>query len=73
VTWESTPQAEPEEIPGLDMKTKFNFLMVSQMGPRKNFSNAIGWWIEEFIIMFLTNGLCLRHLYYQMHLNQIVK
>ncbi len=49
VTWESTPQAEPEEIPGLDMKTKFNFLMVSQMGPRKNFSNAIGWWIEEFI------------------------
>lgn len=49
VTWESTPQAPAEEIPGLDMKTKFNFLMVSQMGPRKNFSNAIGWWIEEFI------------------------
>lgn len=48
VTWESTVRAEPEEVPGLDMKTKFNFLMVSQMGPRKNFTNAIGWWIEEF-------------------------
>ena len=28
---------------------------------------------KEFIIMFLTNGLCLHHLYYQMHLNQMVK
>ena len=49
VTWESTPRAEAEEIPGLDIKTRFNFLMVSQMGPRKNFTNAISWWIEEFI------------------------
>lgn len=48
VTWESTPRAEPEEIPGLNLKPKFNFLMVSQMGPRKNFTNAISWWIEEF-------------------------
>jgi len=49
VTWESTPRAEAEEIPGFDLKTKFNFLMVSQMGPRKNFAKAICWWIEEFI------------------------
>tara|TARA_R110000851_G_scaffold292256_1_gene446670 strand:- start:2235 stop:3446 length:1212 start_codon:yes stop_codon:yes gene_type:complete len=49
VTWESTPRAEPEDIPGLNLDTKFNFLMVSQMGPRKNFTNAIAWWIEEFI------------------------
>jgi len=49
VTWESTPRAEPEDIPGLNLDTKFNFLMVSQMGPRKNFTNAITWWIEEFI------------------------
>ena len=49
VTSESTPRAEPEDIPGLNLDTKFNFLMVSQMGPRKNFTNAITWWIEEFI------------------------
>ena len=49
VTWESTPKAEAEEILGFDPKPKFNFLMVSQMGPRKNFTNAIAWWIEEFI------------------------
>ena len=49
VTWESTPRTEPEEIPGLNLNTKFNFLMISQMGPRKNFTNAISWWIEEFI------------------------
>jgi glycosyltransferase involved in cell wall biosynthesis len=48
VTWESTPRAEAEEILGLDIKPKFNFLMVSQMGPRKNFTKAISWWIEEF-------------------------
>ena len=23
--------------------------MVSQMGPRKNFDNAVKWWVEEFI------------------------
>jgi hypothetical protein len=48
VVWESTVREEPEEIPGLDMSTDFNFLMVSQAGPRKNFDNAIGWWVEEF-------------------------
>lgn len=49
VVWESTPRAEPEEIPGFELTTDFNFLMVSQMGPRKNFVNAISWWVEEFI------------------------
>lgn len=49
VVWENTERAEPEEIPGFELPCNFNFLMVSQMGNRKNFSNAIRWWIEEFI------------------------
>ena len=49
VSWESTLRPEPENIPGLNLTTDFNFIMVSQMGPRKNFGNAIKWWVEEFI------------------------
>jgi glycosyltransferase involved in cell wall biosynthesis len=49
VVWENTERQEPEEIPGFNLETDFNFLMVSQMGPRKNFENAICWWVEEFI------------------------
>jgi hypothetical protein len=49
VVWENTIREEAEEIPNLDISTDFNFLMVSQMGPRKNFQNAISWWVEEFI------------------------
>ena len=41
-----SPSTEP--IPGFDPSTKFNFLCVSQWGPRKNFENTIRWWIEEF-------------------------
>lgn len=49
VVHENTPRSEPEEIPGLELTTDFNFLIVSQFGPRKNFENSIKWWIEEFI------------------------
>ncbi len=49
VTWESTPRAEPEAIEQLELDYDFNFLVVSQMGPRKNFFNAISWWVEEFV------------------------
>ena len=49
VVWESTPRPDPEEIPGFKLTTRFNFLMVSQIGPRKNFENAIRGWVEEFI------------------------
>jgi hypothetical protein len=49
VVWESTPRSEPEDIPGFDLTNDFNYLIVSQMGPRKNFANAIKWWVEEFI------------------------
>ena len=38
-----------EEIPNFDLKHDFNFLVVSQMGPRKNMENTIKWWVEEFI------------------------
>ena len=49
VVWENTPRAEAEVIEGFDLPCDFNFLMVSQISPRKNFANALKWWVEEFI------------------------
>ena len=49
VVWENTPRAEAEAIEGFDLPYDFNFLMVSQISPRKNFANAVKWWVEEFI------------------------
>lgn len=49
VVHETTPRATPEDIPGVNLDYDFNFLMVSQIGPRKNFHNALQWWVEEFI------------------------
>ena len=49
VVWESTPRSEAEPIDGFELPYDFNFLMVSQISPRKNFANAVKWWIEEFI------------------------
>ena len=48
VVWETTPRHEPEETPEISLDTDFNFLVVSQAGPRKNYENTIRWWIEEF-------------------------
>jgi len=39
---------QPEEI-DLNLTSDFNFLLVSQWSPRKNFENTIRWFIEEFI------------------------
>jgi glycosyltransferase involved in cell wall biosynthesis len=41
-------ETEALPIEGFDPKTNFNFLCVSQWGPRKNFHNTIKWWVEEF-------------------------
>jgi len=49
VVWENTPRAEPEEIENLSLEHDFNFLMVSQFSPRKNFFDSLRWWVEEFI------------------------
>ena len=32
----------------LDLKTDFNFLVVSQWGPRKNIGSTISWFVEKF-------------------------
>lgn len=32
----------------LDLETEFNFLTVSQWGPRKNIANTIQWFVEKF-------------------------
>jgi len=50
VVWENTPMAtEKEDILEFTPKSDFNFLCVSQMGPRKNLENTIKWFVEEFI------------------------
>jgi len=49
VVWENTEREEPEEIDGFKLDFETNFLMVSQLGPRKNFENTITWFVEEFI------------------------
>lgn len=49
VTGEITPEEASEPIEGLELDFDFNFLMISQVSPRKNFVNSVKWWIEEFI------------------------
>jgi glycosyltransferase involved in cell wall biosynthesis len=49
VVHENSVICDPTPIEGFDLANKFNFLMVSQMGPRKNMENAVRWWVEEFI------------------------
>ena len=50
VVWENTPMSEEtESISGFSPRHDFNFLCVSQMGPRKNLENTITWFVEEFI------------------------
>ena len=44
------PVKEYDELPELelDLSTDFNFLCISQMGPRKNIPNLIKWFVGEF-------------------------
>ena len=50
MVWENTPYAtEIEDIDAFNPRHDFNFLCVSQMGPRKNLENTIKWFVEEFI------------------------
>ena len=49
VVHETTPRAsQTEEITGFNPRHDFNFLVVSQFGPRKNFENTIKWFAEKF-------------------------
>jgi len=41
-------QTLPPEI-NLELKHNFNFLVISQWSPRKNFDNTIRWFVEEFV------------------------
>jgi hypothetical protein len=45
---ESTPRADTEEILGFELPCENNFLVVSQMGVRKNFAETIINFVEEF-------------------------
>lgn len=48
VVWENTERHEPEALEGLSLDYEDNFLVVSQLGPRKNMENTICWFVEEF-------------------------
>lgn len=48
VVWECTPEDELEDIPDFNPRHDFNFLVVSQFGPRKNFEKTIKWFVENF-------------------------
>jgi glycosyltransferase involved in cell wall biosynthesis len=48
VVHETTPMPETEIIAGFNPRHDFNFLVVSQFGPRKNFNNTIKWFVEKF-------------------------
>lgn len=39
---------EPDKDFNIDFDSDFNFLVVSQWGPRKNIENTIKWFVEEF-------------------------
>jgi len=39
---------EPESLEGFELDYNFNFLTVAQWGPRKNLTNTIKWFVEEF-------------------------
>ena len=49
VVWENTEHHKSEKIEGFELEYDNNFLVVSQLGPRKNFENTICWFVEEFI------------------------
>jgi glycosyltransferase involved in cell wall biosynthesis len=49
VVHERTPEHKPVKLDSIKLHHNFNFLCVSQMGPRKNFENTIKWFVEEFI------------------------
>tara|TARA_R110002153_G_scaffold195963_2_gene349289 strand:+ start:1166 stop:2341 length:1176 start_codon:yes stop_codon:yes gene_type:complete len=48
VVWECTAEDPIEDIPNFTPRHDFNFLTVSQFGPRKNFENTIKWFVENF-------------------------
>ena len=49
VVWENTERHDPEPLEQLELEYSNNFLVVSQLGPRKNFENTVCWFVEEFI------------------------
>ena len=40
-------ETEPEPL-SIELPTKFNFLTVAQLSPRKNFDKTLKWFVEEF-------------------------
>tara|TARA_Y100000592_G_scaffold101148_1_gene186036 strand:+ start:16167 stop:17450 length:1284 start_codon:yes stop_codon:yes gene_type:complete len=40
--------AKPDKNFNVDFDTDFNFLVISQWGPRKNIENTVKWFVEEF-------------------------
>jgi len=71
---------EPVDI-DLNLSTDFNFLLMSQWGIRKNISNSIGWFLQEFgeqedvglvVKTFLRNNSITDKAYTMKHLKSVV-
>ncbi len=48
IVHEHVLRVDPQPIEEFEPECDFNFLVVSQAGPRKNLDNTIKWWVEEF-------------------------
>ena len=48
VVHEHVLRVDPKPIEEFEPECEFNFLVISQAGPRKNIENTIKWWVEEF-------------------------
>ena len=73
-------ETKPSKI-DLDLKTDFNFLLMSQWGVRKNITNSIGWFLKEFqdnedvglvVKSFLKNNSLTDRSYCNSHLKTIL-
>ncbi len=56
----------------LQLTTDFNFLVVAQTGPRKNFANTVKWFVEEFKNDANVGLICKTHLAGASHIDREV-
>jgi glycosyltransferase involved in cell wall biosynthesis len=54
----------------LELTTDFNFLVVAQSGPRKNFANTVRWFVEEFKNDQNVGLICKTHLAGASHIDR---
>lgn len=73
-------KVEPVDL-GLELDYNFNYLLVAQWGPRKNFLNTIKWWVEEnfdqkvglIVKTSVKNNSVMDRVYVEKHLIKFIK